>query len=61
MNSSPTDVLTAPWVRVSESRYVHRSGVCFERPRFWKRKEFWIALIALAEALIAAWLFIRFH
>jgi hypothetical protein len=60
MNSAQTDVMTPPWVRVSESRYVHRSGICFERPRFWKRKGFWIAVIALAEALTAAWIFSRF-
>ena len=61
MNGTATDVLTTPWVRVSESRYIHQSGACFEQPRYWKRKGFWIAMVALAEALAAAWLFIRFH
>jgi hypothetical protein len=61
MNSPPTDVMTAPWVQVSGSRYLHRSGVCFERPRFWKGKGIWIAVIAIAEALAAAWLFIHFN
>jgi hypothetical protein len=61
MNAPPTDVMTAPWVRISESRYVHRSGACFARVRFWKGKGIWIALIAIAEALAAAWLFIRYQ
>jgi hypothetical protein len=56
MNDSATDVVTTPWVRVSGSRYVHRSGICFERPRFWKRREFWTSLVAVAEVLVAAWL-----
>ncbi|HEV3026887.1 MAG TPA: hypothetical protein VG457_04900 [Planctomycetota bacterium] len=61
MNGPPTDVMTAPWVRVSEDRYVHRSGACFERQRFWKQKGVWIALVAIAEALVAAWLFSLFN
>jgi hypothetical protein len=34
MNGSPTDVIANPWVRVSERRYVHRSGACIERREY---------------------------
>ena len=34
MHGSQTDVIANPWVRVSEHRYVHRSGACIERRGF---------------------------
>jgi hypothetical protein len=56
MNDSPTDEISPPWVRVSENRYIHSSGACYERRGTWKRTGFWIGVIAVAEALAAGWL-----
>jgi len=59
MNSSPTTVITAPWVRVSEYRYVHRSGATMELKSPWKRTELWVGVIAIAIEVMAAWFLFR--